>query len=223
MKLEDQIRQLADAVGDELEHQSPDVAPKTPLRRWFLAAAAVVLVVGGAVAVAAVSGIRDSGSSAPFMTPEQVAEQRAMLDARLGDATQSQQDALDDGVVTVTEILDVAQEASDCSVAAGGPEIRFEWNGEGVERSVSLGSDESEHVRLLATSDRCWDKHVGLAELYVALQQVSPVDEQQRQRELTIECLADAGIDAPGWPATDVDIDPSIEATCDDQAKALLD
>lgn len=225
--LEEQIAQLGDAVDEQLaQHAAASQGSEPPPRRWVLTVAAGLLLVGGIVAVAAISGIADpdQGSNSPTMTPQQVAEERARLDARLPSATESQQAALDDGLVTVTEILDLAQEASDCSVAAGGPRIDFQWDGEGVTRTISLGSgspDESD--RLVDISDRCWDKHVGLAEIYIALQAVLPADDQLRLRQLTIECLADAGIDAPDWPATDVDIDPSIEATCDDQAKALLD
>jgi len=225
--LEEQIAQLGDAVDEQLtQHATASQASEQPRRRWILAAAAGLLVLGGIVAVAAVSGIADpdQGSNSPAMTPQQVAEERTRLDARLPSATESQQAALDDGLVTVTEILDLAQEASDCSVAASGPRIDFQWDGEGVTRTVSLGNGSpAEADRLVGISDTCWDKHVGLAEIYVALQAVLPVEDQLKLRPLTVECLADAGFDAPDWPATDVEIDPSVEATCDDQAKALLD
>ena len=127
-------------------------------------------------------------------------------------------------MITVSEALGLAQEASDCSVAAGGPTIDFEWNGEGMERTVSSGtSDAAEADSLFAIADECWDDRFGLAEQYLAFQQIRPTEDQERLRELTVECLADAGIDAPDWPTTDGEIDPSMEATCDDQAKALLD
>lgn len=227
LTLEEQIEQLADAVDEQLTQRpttSQHSAP--PSRRWILGAAAGVLVLGVVGALAAVGGLGDneSGSASPDVSPEQVAEWRADLDAQLPTASESQQAALDDGIVTVTEILDLAQEASDCSVAAGGPLIGFEWTGEGVEWTVNTGSDDaSEADRIFAITDDCWQQRVGLAEQYIGLQQVLPVEDQQRQRQLTIECLADAGFDAPDWPATDVEIDPSVEATCDDQAKALLD
>jgi hypothetical protein len=224
--LEQQIRQLADAVDDQLvgHAEAPEPARSAGRRSMLVIAAAVTVLVGvGALVGLGVVRDADQGTDSA-LTPREVAEIRAGLDAQLPDVTESQQRALEDGVVTVTEILDLAQEADDCSASAGGPDISFEWDGDGVSWSVTTGrGDEAEHDRLVGIADTCWERHVGLASMYVGLQAVLPADDQRRVQQLTVDCLADAGIDAPDWPATNVDIDPSVEATCDDQAKQLLD
>lgn len=224
--LEQQIRQLADAVDAKLVGPATDPGPtRSAGRRSILAIAAAVTVLVGVGALVGLGVVRnaDEGTDSA-LTPREVAEIRAGLDARLPDVTESQQRALEDGVVTVTEILDLAQEADDCSIAAGGPDISFEWKGQGLTWSFRTDSaDRTESERLTGLADTCWERHVGLASMYIGLQAVLPADDQRRVQELTVECLTDAGIDAPDWPATNVNIDPSIEATCDDQAKQLLD
>lgn len=227
MKLEDQITQLADAVDEQIQQPgSAEPATGRRGRRWLLNAAAGLLVLGGVGAIATVASRSETppGSGSPDVTPQQVAQWRADLDRQLPLASASQQDAMEDGVITVTEALGLAQEASDCSVEASGPPIRFEWNGKGLEHGVNSGTDDSgEADAIFAIAESCWDDRVGLAERYIGLQQVLPVEDQQRLRQLTVGCLADAGIEAPEWPGTDVEIDSSIEATCVDQAEALLD
>lgn len=176
--------------------------------RWVLAGGTCLLFIGSTVAVA--DSMR---GDPPVVTPDQVADLRAELDSQLPSASRSQRLALLDGVIDRSEMLLLGENASSCSVASGSRPIRLDVDEKSVEWEVNFGSGDNVD-ELMAATDKCWFEHVGLAERYYGLQNVPPVSEQVRINELVVDCLAREGYEGTGWPATDAQIDPSVEAEC---------
>lgn len=174
--------------------------------------ACLVLAGGGVVVADAIRG------DAPVTTPEQVSDLRAALDSQLTSASRSQRVALLDGVVDRSELIDLGDDASRCSVANGSRPIQLNVDDDSVQWDVNFGREDSVDD-LMEITDKCWADHVGLAERYYSLQNVPPVSEQLRINRLVADCLADSGYEATGWPAIEAEIDPSIEAACVDVAE----
>lgn len=131
-----------------------------------------------------------------------------------------QQEAAADGVIDRHEFSDLAAAASECAVASGAPPIEIEWNDGFDSRTQNFGTEisDKDYETLLNASQECWDEHVGVVEMMMALDLAPTQSEQFEIDRRVVVCLADAGVTADDWPATEKAIDPSLEADCVDEA-----
>ncbi len=71
-----------------------------------------------------------------------------------------------DGTVDIAELRELAAHASDCSLMAGSRPISIGLSSTGgLTRTIRFDPDGDNVDELMAISDRCWEHHVGLAEL----------------------------------------------------------
>ena len=103
-------------------------------------------------------------------------------------------------------------------MAKGSSRIQLDIGKKSVGFQLSFPSDDNIDA-LTAIAEKCWNEYIGLAERYYGLQNVPPVSEQVRINDFVVNCLADAGFEAPGWPATDAKVDPAVEAECAELAE----
>lgn len=129
--------------------------------RWPVIAALFVVVLGGALVAARFVGI--GGSSA--LSTQELERMRAEFDSEIPDGFEAQRLVAQDGEIDPSELLHLAENASNCSLMAGSRPISVELGKWGLTWSINFGRDEENVEDLMVISDRCWDGHVGAAEM----------------------------------------------------------
>jgi hypothetical protein len=196
-----------------LEQDESNEASKRQSRRGWLLGGGVVaaVLVGPAVAIAV-----PDGDERGVLTDAERASITASLMRDVSAASPGQQAVLADGNIEVAEMVALAKDASECSIAQGSLPFEVAWNRNRLDRvqhfDPELSIDELE--RLLAISDRCWDEHLGIVEMLNAIDMVPSVGAQQQYNQDVEACLLSRGQPGEGWPATDKVVDASVEAIC---------
>lgn len=203
---------------DQHDNGEPKNLPNRRRRFIVGGVAAGVFIIS---AVGVTGALQDDGDQGVMTDAERAAMSNSLM-SELASASPGQQEALADGNIEKDEIMALAEEASKCSVAQGTPPIEVGWGGTGPTRSYQFDPDLpiEEVERLLALSDACWDEHVGIVESLNAIDAVPSVDEQRAYNQAVQQCLIAQDEPGDNWPATDADIDPSIEARCVDEVEA---
>lgn len=200
------------------DNGEPDIRP-TRRRRFVVGGVAAGVLAISAVGVTA--ALQDDGDQGVMTDAERAAISNSLM-SELASASPGQQQVLADGKIDKAEIMALGEEASQCSVAQGTPPIEVGWGGSGPTRSYQFDPDLpiEEVERLLALSDECWDEHVGIVESLNSIDAVPSVDEQRAYNRAVQQCLLAQDEPGANWPATQADIDPSVEALCVDEVEA---
>lgn len=185
-------------------------------------------VVGGLVLAAATGGLVVAvgptlgGSTSGVVTDQARANIEADLEQQLLQTSPEQQRVVADGSIETAELEALAKQADACAVEQGSPRTELTWTKDGFSRGLDFGDVKSreERDRLLRIADDCWNYHVGVAEQMRAVQMLPPVEEQIDFNVRVTECLNDAGASIEGWPGTQEEVDPSLEADCVDKSQA---
>jgi len=203
-----------ESSGSEKKH----LLKKTGIWAAFALGALGVLAWGSDVR----SSTAIDGAPVGILTAEQKASARSGLISQLERVSPEQRRAAADGKISKSEVDRLATAADNCARGKGAPKIQRTWTQYGYERGLVFSKDVSfdEMDRIQALADQCWMEHVGVVEQMMALEVVPTEDEQRAFNLRVTECLKDAGVDLQEWPSTQVDIDPSLEANCVDQANS---
>ena len=95
---------------------------------------------------------------------------RAEFDDVIPDGFEAQRLAAQDGEIDPAELLRLAENASNCSLMSGSLPINVELGKWGLTRTMEFGRDAEDVDELMVISDRCWDEHLGAAELQYSRQ-----------------------------------------------------
>ena len=95
---------------------------------------------------------------------------RAEFDEAIPDGFEAQRLAARDGEIDPAELRRLAENASNCSLMSGSRPISVELGESGLTRTIEFGRDAENVDELMAISDRCWDEHLGAAELQYSRQ-----------------------------------------------------
>ena len=95
---------------------------------------------------------------------------RAEFDEAIPDGFEAQRLAARDGEIDPAELRRLAENASNCSLMSGSRPISVELGEWGLTRTIEVGRDAENVDELMAISDRCWDEHLGAAELQYSRQ-----------------------------------------------------
>lgn len=192
------------------------------ISHWPTVAGCVVLAaLVGWYAMRSVPSIT-AGEPGGVLSDQQRADIGSDLARQVASVSVDQQKAVADGQIDVDELMNLARQADACAVKAGVPETHLEWTDRGFERSIQFSktATETDMNTLWQAANKCWDYNVGVAEQMRALNLVPSVPEQVEFNRKVAECLQQSGVEAKGWPATDVGIDPALEAKCVDKSGA---
>ena len=193
------------------QHESSEASTRRRGRGWLFAVAAASVLAVPAVAIAL-----PDDEEGGVLTDADRAAMSASLMNDLSAASPGQQAVLEDGRIEAAEMVALAEGASECSIANGSAPFEVQWNRNRLDRTQRFDPDLAigELERLLAVSDKCWDEHLGIVEMLNSLDMVPSVSVQRQYNHSVEECLVKQGQPGEGWPATDADIDASIEALC---------
>ena len=181
-------------------------------------------VVGAAAAVASVVVFAaSSANSTSELGSDRAAVVRAQRDvqARLPAASALQRSILADGAVSGTEANRVVDALVQCS-SASGVSVKSSEGSSGLEFTVVVprSADQFEKAEKF---DACYAEQFELVGITLGMQRARPAADLKEINAAVVSCLAERGIDASDWPATDAVIDPAVEASCVDEETAVFD
>ena len=133
-----------------------------------------VVVAGVVVVVLGATGLATQALELVFgpriQSEREVERLRAEFDGQIPNGLESQRQALRDGEIEPKELRALADNASNCSLMSGSRPISVDLDSGGLSWSVAFGRDVENVDQLMLITDRCWEEHVGAAEIQYSRQ-----------------------------------------------------